>query len=285
MLDSFAVKSKFSTFQATVLRLVVAVAAVAIAFLNFSSTCSPYYDTTYSKGCQQTLLPSGTQLFYDQLTMTTEQQLQKYDGFHPTNCTVYNTTIQEVFSARFLPTFKIFMGIQCNDNVRLTVQDFNFNFWNDNYQAIITTAGALMYYELPAGSVPHQATEFKYGWTSGTDNSMRMFTASSYSPVITMPPDDDLTVFYLLMQTAKDEVEGGSLPGVEYLCYHCGTKASWTGGLIWKFILDTANTAATALGLCVFILTLFIKDSLRDLIRKYQQEEGEGMVPLVGKEP
>ncbi|KAG0018031.1 hypothetical protein BGZ81_010422 [Podila clonocystis] len=214
MLDSFAVTSKFSRTQVIVLRLSIVSAAIAIAVYNFISTCSPYYATTYSGSCVKTLLPSGSQFFYDKFRMTSLSQLD-YDGFHPQNCSTYNVAIQESFATKHVPSFKIYMGIRCNDDVNLSVLDFTFQFWHEHYQDILKSAERLKYYKKdPAQpNQPFDTVEFKHNWLYGDDNSLRLFNDGE---VLIIDPRDatvDRGLFYTMMDSALDEVKAKPLPG------------------------------------------------------------------------
>ncbi|KAG0210166.1 hypothetical protein BGX28_009606 [Mortierella sp. GBA30] len=285
MLDKFPVTSKFSSTQTWILRSTIVLSAVAIAVYNFMTSCSPYYDIKYSpNNCVKTMIPPGSQIFYNSFSMATKGQLS-YDEFTPQNCSTYNVAIKAWFAARDAPQLKIYMDIGCNNDIDLSVVDFNFKFWHDHYNEIINTV--IYYRKWNTSSSPIEAVESKHNWGEGKDNSLRLFDQEK---TVAIFGDTDKTVdrslFEKIMRAAVDDVQTGPIPGVKYLCNRCGSHALWSEegaapALVWKLIFNTVNTTFSVYALILFLLCLSTTDSLYDILSKIQRQDKDEMVPFM----
>ncbi|KAF9172779.1 hypothetical protein BGX21_002502 [Mortierella sp. AD011] len=167
MLDSFAVRHKLSRGRATILRVTTFITLVAITTYNYITTCTQYYDSIFSQNCNPTLIPAGSQFLYRRFTMTNGVQLL-YNASKPQNCSLEDVVIQSWFAATALPTFKINMHMTCDNDFNLTVNDFTFDFWNEDYNTISQTAGFLRkfsYCTSNTSAPPYDALEYKYNST------------------------------------------------------------------------------------------------------------------------
>ncbi|KAF9347162.1 hypothetical protein BGX26_001334 [Mortierella sp. AD094] len=217
--------------------------------------------------------------------MTNRVQLQ-YNGSKPQNCSLEDVVIQSWFAAADLPTFKINMHMSCNNGLNLTVNDFTFDFWNDDYNTISQTAWNLKkfsYCSTNTSAPPYDALEYKYNSTIAYNattywnNIIRLFNEAG-SCNINSNVDVDRLLFNSIMDAALDDVRNNTLPSIRYLCNRCGVNADWTtkiGSPIWELFYNTLNTVGSIVGLLAIIMTLGMNDQLFSLLEDKKGDKEE----------
>lgn len=275
MLDSFPVLTEFSRTRTMILRSLFAATIAAILYYNTVSTCSPRFESTYSQDCSKALVPVGSQFTYEHFKMINLAQVD-YDGFTPEGCRLENVMIRLFFATAMAPTFNMNMIMNCQKGITLSISDITFVYWDQYYDEIVAAA---RYYKSVLNREAVEAVEFKHYWSNGRDNDTRFFVGDSL--IVNAGPNStnlDRKYFFEMMKLALDDVQNATLPGVRYLCSHCGRNAEWpgqNGALLWRFILNTVNTIASSYGILVFALSLRQRNHFSNLLKLELDKEKE----------